>query len=71
MTVLKKDDVNKKLKKLDGWRASKKSVYKTFELKDFSDALGQAVLADLRSVPDGVDELLPSDGVARPVRQHA
>ncbi len=39
MTLLKKDDINKKLNNLNGWRASKKSIYKSYELKDFSGAL--------------------------------
>lgn len=40
MSVIEISEVNKKLEKMDGWKSSKNSIYKEFELKDFSDALG-------------------------------
>ncbi|WP_462137003.1 4a-hydroxytetrahydrobiopterin dehydratase [Candidatus Mycalebacterium sp.] len=43
MAILSKTEVQKKLKKLPGWKAGKSSIYTNFTLANFSEALAFVV----------------------------
>ncbi|QMU56659.1 MAG: 4a-hydroxytetrahydrobiopterin dehydratase [Candidatus Mycalebacterium zealandia] len=43
MVVLSKTEVQKRLKKLPGWKAGKSSIYTNFTLSNFSEALAFVV----------------------------
>ncbi len=40
MAVLSKENIDKKLESLDGWKFENNSIVKEFEVKDFTQAMG-------------------------------